>query len=45
MCGQYRYSCDEGMSWNEYYFSTTPLVVLNIHTEPGKTSTEVVLVL
>ncbi|XP_065920049.1 VPS10 domain-containing receptor SorCS1-like [Dysidea avara] len=38
-----KYSCNEGISWNDFTFTTTPTVIWGIITEPGETTTEVTL--
>ena len=40
----YRYSCDEGMNWSDFSFMNSPIVVWGIVTEPGETTTQVLLV-
>ena len=40
----YRYSCDEGMSWRDFDFINDSIVVWGIVTEPGETTTQVLLV-
>jgi len=40
-----RYSCDEGMSWRDFDFTTRPVVVWGVVTEPGQTTTQVLLVI
>ena len=37
----YRYSCNEGISWNDFTFTTTPTVIWGVIPEPGETTTEV----
>ena len=37
------YSCDEGLSWVKFNFTTTPTVIWGVVTEPGETTTEVAL--
>ena len=37
----YRYSCNEGISWKNFSFTTTPTVIWGVVTEPGETTTEV----
>ena len=40
----YRYSCNEGMSWREFAFTNTRTALWGIVTEPGETTTQVLLV-
>ena len=40
----YRYSCDEGMSWSDFSFTNTSVTVWGVITEPGQTTTQVLLV-
>ena len=40
----YRYSCDEGMNWSEFEFINRSVVVWSVITEPGQTTTQVLLV-
>ena len=37
----YRYSCDEGMTWSDFDFMSSRIVVWGIITEPGETTTQV----
>ncbi|XP_065899121.1 VPS10 domain-containing receptor SorCS1-like isoform X4 [Dysidea avara] len=37
------YSCNEGMNWNTFVFTSIPSIVWGILTEPGQTSTNVML--
>ena len=39
-----RYSCNEGMSWTDFAFDANPIVVWGMNTEPGETTTQVLLV-
>ena len=36
-----RYSCDEGINWSDFVFSTTPMVVFGVVTEPGEHTTTI----
>ena len=35
------YSCDEGLSWSSYTYSTTDMTVYGVITEPGEETTTV----
>ena len=37
------YSCNEGLSWVNFTFTTTPTVIWGVVTEPGETTTELAL--
>lgn len=36
-----RYSCDEGLSWTDFTFTSTGMVVFGVVTEPGEHTTTV----
>ena len=36
-----KYSCDEGLSWNNYPYVTTAMTVYGVITEPGEETTTV----
>ena len=38
---QLRYSCDEGLSWRSFDFTTTSMTVFGVLTEPGEHTTTV----
>ena len=40
----YRYSCDEGINWYNFSFTDAPVTVWGVITEPGLTTTQVLLV-
>ena len=40
-----KYSCDEGLSWNDYTYTTTEMTVFGVITEPGEETTTVRCVL
>jgi len=39
-----RYSCDEGMSWSDFTFASSNIVLWAVHTKPGETTTQVLSV-
>ena len=46
MCVLYRYSCNEGMSWSDFSFSSSAsTVVWGMNSEPGESTSRVLLVI
>ena len=39
--GELRYSCNEGRSWTSFNFSSVPMTVYGVLTEPGEYTTTV----
>jgi len=40
----YRYSCDEGISWSDFTFASSNIVLLGVRTEPGEITSQVLSV-
>ena len=36
-----KYSCDEGLNWRDYAYTTTPMTIFGVITEPGEETTTV----
>ena len=36
-----KYSCDEGISWNDYTYTNTNMTIFGVITEPGEETTTV----
>ena len=36
-----KYSCDEGASWSNFTYTSTPMIIYGVITEPGEETTTV----